>query len=499
MLGCFVASSLSVAFLGNETLENDLPNLLDAVEREPLNWFAHAQLASAFHQLGQHQKALQSIDRAINLQDDQPLLFGLQADIQLSVGDQDAAIKSLSTGIALDPVNVELHSALGLLLLESGQAHNSYTHLQTAADNSHEARHWFNLANAHKVQRNLSEAVDCYRKAIELDNAYVRAYRNLAICLVELNQYELARQHLDDALNADNDHAETWFIMGFVQRLSDDFKSAIESFRRCIVLEPKHEQAREMLGRTLTEIEDIEAARDCFKDWIKMDPGNAIAAHMLAALSGDEKTDRASKEYVAAAFDQFADSFETVLGKLDYQVPQRINEKLEGLRLLENARSIMDAGCGTGLCGSFLSSPNCTLVGVDLSNKMLAHAKVTGCYDQLLCQDLIEYLNENSNKFDLIVAADTFNYFGDLYELFLAVAGALKADGSVVFSLEQSSLMQSHYELNKSGRFKHSLEYINRSLHEASLDVIDCSEETLRIENEQRVDGFVIAAQKKTG
>ena len=75
--------------------------------------------------------------------------------------------------------------------------------------------------------------------------------------MIELNQYDAASEQLSQALSIDNQHAQTWYMFGFVQRLLDDFSAANESFKKCIKLDPSHEQAREMLGRTLTELEDL--------------------------------------------------------------------------------------------------------------------------------------------------------------------------------------------------------------------------------------------------
>ena len=85
---------------------------------------------------------------------------------------------------------------------------------------------------------------------------------------------------------------------------------------------------------------------------------------------------------------------------------------LEPLKRLD----VLDAGCGTGLCGPLVAPYARRLVGVDLSEGMLVHAKEKNVYHALMKAELTDYLHDNSEAFDLIVSADTLVYFGDLRE-----------------------------------------------------------------------------------
>ena len=99
---------------------------------------------------------------------------------------------------------------------------------------------------------------------------------------------------------------------------------------------------------------------------------------------------------------------------------------------------VLDAGCGTGLCGALVAPFARRLVGVDLSDKMLAHAEEKNVYDALVKAELTEFLRDHRDAFDLIVSADTLVYFGDLDGVFAAAAGALRPGGLFVFTLEHA-------------------------------------------------------------
>ena len=127
---------------------------------------------------------------------------------------------------------------------------------------------------------------------------------------------------------------------------------------------------------------------------------------------------------------------------------------------------VLDAGCGTGLCGALVAPFARRLVGVDLSEGMLAHAKEKNVYHALMKAELTEYLRDNSEAFDLIVSADTLVYFGDLKGVVAAFAGALRPNGLLVFTLEHAvgDSAGVDYRLELHGRYSHARAYVEQLL-----------------------------------
>src|SRR5581483_7481973 len=96
--------------------------------------------------------------------------------------------------------------------------------------------------------------------------------------------------------------------------------------------------------------------------------------------------------------------------------------------------SILDLGCGTGLAGQVFAPLASRLDGVDLSPAMIAKAEARGLYDHLAVADLETGLAQPqafglAPAYDLILAADTLVYLGDLRGVFRAAAARLAPDG----------------------------------------------------------------------
>jgi len=156
---------------------------------------------------------------------------------------------------------------------------------------------------------------------------------------------------------------------------------------------------------------------------------------------------------------------------------------------------ILDAGCGTGLCGPLVAPYARRLVGVDLSEAMLARARERSVYDELAKRELTAYLQDAGESFDVIVSADTLVYFGPLEAVTAAAANALRPGGVLVFTVEELSRDTGNagYCLSPNGRYRHSPAYLERVLAEAGLESEILPAE-LRLEAGEPVAGLVVRA-----
>ena len=108
---------------------------------------------------------------------------------------------------------------------------------------------------------------------------------------------------------------------------NEQSSDAASLFEQVLRLRPKESAAWRGLGKAQLDLGDQHQARDCFAKALAIVPYDRYAAHMLAALSG-ENTKRATG-YVADLFDTYADGFDDHLtGTLNYRIPQAIRAVL---------------------------------------------------------------------------------------------------------------------------------------------------------------------------
>src|SRR5215207_7330993 len=169
--------------------------------------------------------------------------------------------------------------------------------------------------------------------------------------------------------------------------------------------------------------EQLAEAQELFRRILDIDPEHADGLHA----------------FVERTLDSFATSFESKLERLSYRAPALVAAMIEDAGVEARRQlDVLDAGCGTGLCGAVLAPYARRLIGVDLSEGMPARAKEKGLYDAPEHGELTQYLSANRDTFDLIASADTLVYFGDL-DPAVTAAGVLRAGGWLIFTLEHAA------------------------------------------------------------
>jgi predicted TPR repeat methyltransferase len=260
------------------------------------------------------------------------------------------------------------------------------------------------------------------------------------------------------------------------------------------VLQPAQQQPPRMRGIAYYLLGRLDEAAEVYRRWLQEEPGNATAQHFLAACTGQATPSRASDAFVRQSFDDYADRFDTVLRGLGYRIPEHIRDWLSELTPALRQWDVLDGGCGTGLAGALLAPWARRLYGVDLSPGMLARAAQTGVYDDLQEGELGAYLAQFHEAFDLIALADTLIYFGDLGDVLVRCANALRGGGYVVFNTEQFEGQD--LQLAPSGRYQHSAAHVHQALIRAGFELVREQSLAVRHELGQEVAGQLVLARR---
>lgn len=398
-----------------------------------------------------------------------------------------------------DPHQPDALHYLGVLHHQLGNAEAAVEMIRASLRNApNNANAWSNLGNVLRATGDRDAAMEAYRKAVEIDPGNPAAHNNLGIVLKELDRLDEAEAAYRRAIDVDPGHAEAYRNLGHVLKRLQRIPEALDAYAKAVVLRPESASYRN-LSYSLYRAGQSERAVEVIREWLAHEPGNSIAMHLLAAFSGENVPDRAADEFVREVFDGFAETFDDKLKHLQYRAPELVAGAIE--RTLGQPRSalrVLDAGCGTGLCGPLLRPWAAQMTGVDLSPGMLARARNRRVYDALVAAEITAYLRETAEAFDLIASADTLVYFGDLGTVLAAAVGALGAGGHMVFTLEEiggEGLPQS-YRLNPHGRYSHTRDYARRALEAAGLEMVEVASVTLRLEAGEPVAGLLCVAHR---
>ena len=374
-----------------------------------------------------------------------------------------------------------------------------------------------------------SQAEHKFIKSLELVPDRASTLTNLSAAQLKLKKYSEARATAQKAISVESDNSEAYLNLGYIEKELKNFESAVKFFDKVLSLKPDYAEGWSNKGATLHELKRYDEAIAHYDKALSFKPYEAsffykksftnialnqyaiavenledaikykyspegYAEYILSALKPENGLKPMPKNYVAALFDSYANSFNKhLIDTLKYESPKNL---LELLNLSINDKfAILDIGCGTGLMGKLLKPYASKIVGVDLSKEMLSRAKLTGTYDELIADDILEFLNKCNDKFDLVVSADVFIYIGELSNIFKDLVEIIKAGGLFCFSVEKNESIK--FGLSpKTLRYSHSKEYIQKlaSLHNFKIQNI--LERPIRQENHVDVDGYYFLLKK---
>ena len=401
--------------------------------------------------------------------------------------------------LAEDPDNPDALHFLGVICHQRGRSADAVDLIRraiAAAPGYADAHN--NLGNVLKMLDRVEEAADAYRRALDLRPDDAPMQNNLGIALRWLGRVDEAIALHRRAIERAPRFAAAHLGLGQALRERGDLEGAIAALYDAIALKPEHASAYQSLGRALHLAGRDGEAADVFARWLEREPGHPVARHMLAASTGRDVPPRAPDGYVQAVFDALAQGFDEHLGQLGYRAPELAADALAASAGAPRGDlEVVDAGCGTGLCGPLLRPYARRLVGVDLSAAMLLRAGTRGFYDELVGAELTAYLGAHPAAFDLVMSADTLVYFGDLRAVLGAAAGALRPRGRLIFTVESADVdgaaAATGYRLNPHGRYSHAAAYLRSQIAAAGLAITSIDTATLRHEGGHPVAGYVVS------
>ena len=403
----------------------------------------------------------------------------------------------LERSLSLAPKQPDTWLQLGFVRKKQGDPARAEAAYRAALE--HDSSHaiaWQCLGLLKEEQTDFPGAIDCYHACINRGGRDAALFANVGRLCYRIGRFVEAHEGYAEAIQLDPANERYLGMERKLRFIREVFEGgsvehAIASFRSSAASAANADaQLRDIFDKAfglLAGFGHAAAALRVGRKGLELWPVQPTLAYLVKALEGGHGADRSPEDYIVEHFDQFADQFDSQLvGALGYDIPKKLSILLAPALAGRRPDQVLDAGCGTGLCGPFLRPLARHLVGVDLSPRMLAHAAKRGCYHELVCEDIVKFLGHSQRAFDLIVAADVLIYFGDLAPLMASAAYALRQGGLFAFSTESHD--GDGFQLLPSGRFSQAPDYVQRSAC-PEFSLVTSMPTTIRLEATQRVPG----------
>jgi tetratricopeptide (TPR) repeat protein len=224
----------------------------EATRLAPDSAVAHAALGEALMAAGRSADAEAPLRRAVEMEPSRAATHAQLAYILEAKGDTAGVIASVSKALELEPSRRDLFALRGRAYLARDQEEEALQDLHAAvAVTTADAPLHLALARIHHKHRRLDVAAQHYRSASEIDGQLGEAFLGLSEVLVDMRDFQTAREPVERALGLLPQEARAHYFAGLLREHEQQFDAALEALGRAVSLDDTIAGAHHAQGRIL--------------------------------------------------------------------------------------------------------------------------------------------------------------------------------------------------------------------------------------------------------
>ncbi len=245
----FLTSGLAELYVKTGRIRDAVLEAQDIIKRDPNNLEAHKLLGRIYlRSLGDMpggngsdnvlKLAIEQYERIVKIEpnnvDDHLLLgrlYRLNNDLQ-------KAENELKTAVQLDPNSEEAITTLALLYSEEGDTAHALQVLSSVPATGRSAKLYSALGTTYEQRKDYKNAIEAYKKAIQLDRDNLDAIRGLAENLLNDGQMDAALDQYKVIADANPEDAQTYLRIAEIYRKQQKYDLALESLKKAETMVP---------------------------------------------------------------------------------------------------------------------------------------------------------------------------------------------------------------------------------------------------------------------
>ena len=316
---------------------------------------AWIRLGEALSAGGQVESARGALRAASNMDGNAGYVSYALGKVLLELGETAEALALLERALALAPDSGAVRRSLGMAYRSAGEqelAQRTLAQNRAAADQqprledalyesvaglAADARHFLDQGRSLDAAGRTADAIEAYRRAIELDPSMAQAHANLVGSFGRTGEIDRAEEHYATALALNPNLEELHNNRGVVQASRGDPAAAAAAFRRALELNPNSARANANLGVALLEAGQLDEAVRRFREAVKSDPTNRPARMNLGTLALEGARPTEAVEHLEAALRGDEDGSEPFVRYALGHAYQRIGRVADARRSFERA------------------------------------------------------------------------------------------------------------------------------------------------------------------
>jgi tetratricopeptide (TPR) repeat protein len=292
-------------FTGNDRAANipefvALPaSAIAKIEERFLDAYSFLRAGMANERTGDYAGAVRTYMRGLAVEPENAELLNSLGFALFQQGKSQEAVDALEKAVSVDPKHMKAHNNLALAAVDLGELELAEAHYRESLAIEPQPAIHNDLGYVLERQGLTEEAVEHYRKALELDETSASAHHNLAASLVRSGELSEAERHFRAAL-ARQPSAKTYSGLGFALWKQGRADEAVASLNDAIEADPEFPAAYDQLGSILAEQGRLEEAAHNYQLAARKAPSAAAHEKLSEILLRLGRMEEARKEMETA-------------------------------------------------------------------------------------------------------------------------------------------------------------------------------------------------------
>ena len=271
------------------------PDAIAKIEERFLDAYSFLRAGIANERTGNYPGAVRVYRRGLAIEPENPQLLNSLGFALFQQGESREAVAAFEKALAADPKHSKAHNNLALAAIDLGELELAEAHYRESLAIDPQPAIYNDLGFVLERQGMTDEAVEQYRKALELDPQSAAAHYNLGASLARSGELAEAERHFRSALGR-KPSAQSYTGLAIVLSRQGRVDEAVASLRDAIAADPDSPAAYDQLGTILAEQGKLEEAAETYRVAIGRRPSAATHEKLSQILMRLGRTDEARRE-----------------------------------------------------------------------------------------------------------------------------------------------------------------------------------------------------------
>jgi len=259
-----------------------------AIREQPNLIEAYRGRALAKNQLGEYNEALEDIEKALNLREDDPETFIASGEIRTNMKDYAGALVNYNTALSMEPSSALAQAGKAMVLYFMDNKKEAMDIVEKGVFKyPNEEIYHYHLGLLFMFESKYKKALSAFDKVLQLNPSYrpFDVHLNRGIANYHQLENENAISDLTKAIQLNEKNATAYHSRGRIYYEMEEYQHAIEDFEKSLILNPNSEVTHYNLGMAYYKNENISGACENFHKACSL--GNKNACKMVIMECAD--------------------------------------------------------------------------------------------------------------------------------------------------------------------------------------------------------------------